>query len=348
MLQYLSGGAWGILIRRLLEAGTRTLPMTGVLFLPLLVFGLRYIYLWARPDLVAHDEVLQHKSLYLNIPFFWIRAIFYFGIWITFSRFLNQWSLEQDQGFDLERARRLSLISGPGLVLYGLTVTFASIDWVMSLQPHWFSTIYGILFIGGQGLSALSFIIIVAASLTAQTVNNQHNGKNAQHNASTFGTTFTIPPERFHDLGKLLFAFVMLWAYFSFSQFLITWSGNLPEETPWYLYRTHGGWQVLALFIILFHFAIPFLLLLSRGLKHKPFRLRIVAAGMLFMRLVDLFWLIMPAFYQEGFHIHWMDIFAPIGLGAIWLAIYIGQLKERPLFPIGEPYLRSALNPGHH
>ncbi len=350
MVQYLSGGVWGLVIRRLLEAATRTFPLLVLLFLPL-VLGLRYLYPWARPEEVVKDVILQHKSVYLNIPFFLVRAALYFVAWLSVSHFLNKWSLEQDQMADhrlpehveYAKLRRFRLLSGPGLIIYGLTVTFASIDWVMSLEPLWLSTIFGIMFMGGQGISALSFAIIVAVLLTNRTESGVPDPLYAQP------LRYVISPTHFHDLGKLLLAFVMLWAYFAFSQFLIIWSGNLPEETPWYLRRMEGGWKWIGLFIILFHFALPFLLLLSRPIKRNRRTLAIIAVWMLLMRLVDLFWIIAPTAQMETgtvsyLHFHWMDILAPIGVGGIWLARFIQQLKSRPLLPLYDPYLEEAFS----
>jgi hypothetical protein len=328
MLHHLVGGAWGSVIRRLLEAGTRTLPLMTLLFIPIL-FGLHDLYLWARPDHVAADQLLQHKSLYLNIPFFVIRNILYFAVWIVTATFLNRWSFEHDRTGEPILTRRLRLLSGPGLVLYGLTVTFASIDWVMSLEPDWFSTIYGILFIVGQGLTTLAFVIPAAVLL-----------------ADRQPLSKVIAPTHFHDLGNLLLSFVVLWAYIAFSQYLIIWSGNLPEEIPWILRRTTGGWEWIGLFLVPFHFVLPFLLLLSRGTKRSARMLFRVAVLILFMRIVDLFWIVVPAFLPTGLAIHWMDLAAFIGVGGMWLAVFVRQLKARPLLPLHDPRLREAVHHG--
>ncbi len=319
MLHHLVGGAWGFVIQRLLESGTRTLPLMAFLILPLLFFGLPSLYIWARPEVVAGDELLQHKSWYLNIDFFRVRTAVYFAIWIAVAYFLNKWSSEQDRTAEPSLSRRLEMLSGPGLLLYALTVTFASVDWVMSLEPHWFSTIFGVLFMVGQVLTTLAFVIGVAMLL-------------ANHKP----LSDTLSPQHFHDLGNLMLAFVMLWAYVSFSQFLIIWSGNLPEEIPWYVRRLKGGWGSVAVVLILFHFALPFLLLLSRNIKRKVRMLGMVAVAMIFMRLVDLFWIVKPAF-PKAVLFHWMDFVAPIGVGGIWIAVFVWQLKGRPLLPLHDP-----------
>ncbi len=326
MLQHMSGGAWGIVIRRALEAATRTFPILAALFVPV-ALGIPFIYEWANPDAVAASPVLQHKHFYLNIPFFIGRAIFYFAVWNLVSYLLNKWSREQDLTGERNLTRKLQGLSGPGLVLYGLTVTFASIDWVMSLDPTWFSTIFGMLFMGGQGLSAMAFTITVIVLLS--------NYKPMSE---------VIQPRHLHDLGKLMLAFLMLWAYFSFSQFLIIWSGNIPEEVSWYTRRLHSSWRYIGLALVLLHFALPFVLLLSRDLKRNARTISIVAILILVMRYVDLYWMTGPEFHEGHFTISWMDLIMPIGIGGVWLWYFAGQLKTRPLVPIQDPYLEDALS----
>jgi hypothetical protein len=321
MLQHITGGAWGAVIRRVLESATRTLPLLALLFLPLL-FGLPHLYEWAQPEHVAHDEILQHKAAYLNVPFFLARAALYFAVWLILARFLNRWSLEQDS-IPLERQGvRLEYLSRGGLLLYSLTMTFASIDWVMSLEPHWFSTIYGILFVGGQVLSAFAFVIPILMLL-----------------ADRPPMSDIVSADQFQDLGKLLLAFIMLWAYFSFSQFLIIWSGNLPEETPWYINRLNGGWQWVGVGQIVLHFALPFGILLSRDLKRNARLLSMVAVGVVLMRFVDLHWLITPAFSPGELSVHVLDVITLIGVGGVWMAFFVNQLKGRPLLPLQDSSL---------
>jgi hypothetical protein len=327
MLHHLVGGAWGFVIRRALESAAGTLPVMALLFAPLL-FGLADLYVWARPDEVAGSELLQHKSPYLNVPFFMIRAAIYFAAWIGLAFLFNQWSLEQDRTADPSLSHRLQMLSGPGLLVYGLTMTFGSIDWVMSLEPEWFSTIYGITFMVGQGLAGLAFAILVAVLL-----------------ADRPPLAGVVSSSQFHDLGNLLLAFVMLWAYMAFSQFLIIWTGNLPEEIPWYLHRAEGGWIWVGLFVLIFHFAVPFLLLLSRRTKRRLHMLFAVAMMIVVMRLVDLFWLVAPSFHPSGLRVHWMDLLAPIGVGGIWMGVFARHLKGRPLLPLHDPEVQAAF---HH
>jgi hypothetical protein len=328
MLHHLSGGAWGLVIRRLLESGSRTLPLMGVLFLPILL-GLPNLYEWARPTAVAHDKILQHKALYLNVPFFLTRSILYFAAWILLAYLLSKWSLEQDRTAAPSLARRLEVLSGPGLVIYGATMTFASIDWVMSLESHWFSTIYGLSFMVGQVLGAFSFVIALTIWLSYRRPLSD-----------------IISAAHLHDLGKLLLAFVMIWAYMAFSQFLIIYSGNLPEEIPWYLRRERGVWGWIAIALILFHFVLPFLLLLSRNLKQNAGKLLKVAVLVVFMRYLELVWLIRPAGSAGGGLSLWMDMATLIGIGGVWLAFFLRQLKGKSILPLHDPFLREALEHG--
>jgi hypothetical protein len=329
MLQHLTGGGWGLVIRRVLEAATRTLPLIVILFVPI-VLGAHRIYEWTHAEVVAAHPVLQEKSKYLNLPFFTVRAFIYFAIWMTLAYFLNSWSLLQDRTADRKYTKNMRVLSGPGMVLFVFTVTFASIDWFMSLSWEWSSTIYGFVFVAAWGLSALAFTIAVMAALSRQA---------PMHDV--------VAQMHFHDLGKLLLAFVMLWSYFAFSQFLIIWSGNLPEEISWYLPRIHGTWGAIALVVIVLHFAFPFLFLLSRSFKRNAGKLVIVAVLILVMRLVDLLWMIAPNFPPAGFHISWMDLVAPIAMGGLWLGVFARALTTRALIPINDPLYETVLEQKH-
>lgn len=323
-LHHLVGGGWGFAIQRLLESSSKTLPLMALLFLPLF-FAMPELYDWARPEQVAVDAVLQHKHKYLNVPFFWIRAGVYFLIWMVLITLLNRWSLEQDRTKNPALTKRLQKISGPGILLYILTISFASIDWVMSLDPHWFSTIFGFVFVIGQVLLTMAFAIVVLSSLS-------------DHKP----LSDWLQTKHFHDLGNLMMAFIMLWAYISLSQFIIIWSGNLPEEITWYVQRLQGGWQWLALFVVIFHFAVPFVLLLSRRTKQRKQLLSKVALAVIFMRLVDLFWIMAPNFHPDGFGIHWMDVLMPVGIGGVWLAYFVHSLKGRAILPLHDPRFQEA------
>jgi len=328
MLNHLTGGLWGLVPRRLHEAAARTLPLMGLLFLPVLL-GVRSLYAWAQPETVAADTLLQQKAAYLNVPFFVARAVLYVAAWSLLARLVSSWSRRDAP--DAARAGRLRGLSAVGLVLLSLTTTFAAIDWGMSLAPHWFSTIYGVLFIVGWTLSALSFTIVLMSRLSGEEPFSR-----------------ALQPVTVHDLGKLLLAFTMLWGYVNFSQFLIIWSGNISEETPFYLRRLHGGWQVVAVVLLVFHFALPFALLLSRPLKRSARALGAVAALMLVMQLVDLYWLIGPDLLGHGhedvrLRVHWMDLAATLGLGGLWLFLFAREARTAPVLPVGEPEVRELL-----
>ena len=322
MLHHLVGGRWGFVSRRILEAATRTLPLMALLFVPVLL-GIHHLYEWSHADVVAQDAILKHKSSYLNVTFFVIRAVGYFLIWSLLQWVLNRWSSEQDQtrepGKMAALMRRFQMLSGPGIIVYALTISFASTDWIMSLEPHWFSTIYGLMFMIGQMLTALAFAIAVLATI-----------------AQKPPIAGRLKPETLHDLGNLLFALLMVWAYLSFSQFLIIWSGNLPEEIPWYVRRSAGGWQWMAAFLAVFHFAIPFVLLMLRRNKRRKNTLAVIAISVVLMRFVDLTWLIVPA-HETSVHIHWLDILTFISIGGLWLAAFARQLRTRPVLPLNDP-----------
>lgn len=327
MLHHLVSGRWGFVIQRLLESAATTLPLLALLFIPLL-FGLRELFLWARPEAVAAQAILRHRQPYLNTPFFLARAVLYFGVWVLLASRLSRWSLTQDRTAEAALTRRLRLLSGPGLVLYGLTVTFAAFDWVMTLGPQWHSTIFGAVFIVGQALAALCFIVVVTRRLT--------------HGGPLQGV---ISAQQFHDLGNLILAFVMLWAYMAFSQYLIIWSGNLPDEIPWYASRLVGAWTWVAMFLIAFHFAVPFLLLLSRTTKRRAEILTGVAVWLLVMRMVDLHFIVTPALHPGQVTIHWMDLLAPVGIGGVWLWAFLGGLQGKSLLPLHDARFAGAAEP---
>jgi hypothetical protein len=328
MVHHLTGGFWSLPIRRPLEAGTRTLPLLAALALPLLL-GLGRLYSWTHPDLVASDAVLKSKQLYLNLPFFLIRNVIYFAAWWALMRGLNRWSDEQDRTGDPRLALRLENMSGPGLVLYGLTVTFFSIDWIMSLEPHWFSTIFGMIFIVLQVLSALALAIFVAGLLSRY---------------EPLATVITS--DRFNDLGNLVLTFVMLWAYLSFSQFLIIWAGDLINEIPWYLTRARGGWATIAVLLVFLSFAIPFVLLLMRPIKRRVETLSALCGALIVITFVDVYWMIAPAFDKAGPRFYLLDFLLPVGIGGIWVASFVAQLRSRPLLPLHDPRFEGALQHG--
>jgi hypothetical protein len=334
MLQHMTGGQWGLVSRRIWEAGARNIILMALLFIPI-VLGLERLFDWARPEVVAADAIIRAKAPYLNVQFFVVRALVYFVFWIALAWILTKWSDGQARGEVATEAGdtvRFRKVSAPGLLFFVLTISFASVDWMMSLEPHWFSTIYGLTTVAGQALAALAFAIVIL-SMT------QHVQPISSY----------VVQRHFHDLGKLLLAFVMLWAYLNFSQFLIVWSGNLPEEIPWYINRFNGGWEYVAILLVVGHFALPFMLLLSRDLKRNSAMLARVAVAVLVMRLADLIWLIAPAFAHGAapgdaahFPIHWMDIAIPVGLTGLWVALFVRNLRGRTLLPLNDPYFKET------
>jgi hypothetical protein len=332
MVQHLTGGGWSMVSRRILEASTRTLPLLAVLFVPIWL-KMTLLYPWARPE-AANDPIIQAKALYLNPTFFSIRAVLYFVIWGTMIYFLNKWSREQDENPPMlpgPQDRRSRVLSGPGVVIYVLTITFMSTDWVMSIDPHWYSTIYGIITLGGQGLSTMAFAIVVVSALAR-----------FRPMSEVLGT------EQIHDLAKLMFAFVMLWGYFQVSQLIITWSGNLPEEIPFYLERLHGVWAPISIVVLLGEFVLPFLLLLSRSLKQNPRRVRRIALLILLARFIDVAWMIGPSFNRGGSSLSWVDFACGLAIGGIWLFYFFTNLAGRAVVPAKDPYFKEALAHGGH
>jgi len=333
MLYHLVGGAWGTVIRRILESGMMTLPMMAVLFLPIL-FHLPRLYFWARPDVLSDPrtdpKILDIAHSYLNFNGILIRYILYFVIWIAMAYFLNRWSTEQDSVAG-QSTLRFRAISSIGLVIYSLTISFAVIDWVMSLQARWISTIYGLIFVAAEALSAFCFCVVIESILSKRKPMSEY-----------------LTDTEVHDHGKLMLAFVMVWTYFNFSQWLIIWAGNLPEEIPWYIRRMNGGWEYVGVFLVLFQFAIPFAMLLSRQLKRKARTLMPLALWILLMRVIDIIWHIEPVSHPT-FHLSWLHITVVAGIGGLWLAYFFHNLKSRPLLAVNAPQtLRLFEERSHH
>jgi hypothetical protein len=329
MIYHLTGGAWGFLIRRVLEAGMRTLPLFAALFVPI-GLGVDELYDWARPDLVEASPELQHKEIYLNVPFFWIRAGIYFALWIGIASLLSRWSREQDRTGDPRLAQRLTRLSGPGLVVYGVTITFASVDWVMSLQPAFRSTIFGPLFASGEILTGFACALIALAWLTAD---------------SPLSSVISV--DALNDLGNLLFTFLVIWAYMTFFEFMLIWIANLPYDVIWYLPRLRGGWLGVAWSLVILHFAVPFFLLLSRDVKRNPRALAALAGLIVVMHLVYMYYQVMPAFPDTSLSEHWMDLLTPFAVGGLWLAYCLADLKQGPLLPQHDPNESAALRLAH-
>lgn len=333
MIRHLTGGGWGVVIRRLQGAAMRTLPLLAILFIPI-ALGMKHLYIWARPlDQVADKHLREHlediSKTYLTASGFIYRAILYFVIWNLLSFLLSKWSKEGDSPSAPDNTQKFKAVAGPGLILYGFTITFAAIDWVMSLDPSWISTIFGLVILIGEVLSAICFAVIVERILFNYRPMSQ-----------------MLKPDFVHDHGKWMLTFIMVWAYFSFSQWLIIWAGNLPTEISFYLKRLNGGWGQVGLFLVIFHFAIPFALLLSRPFKRNIRKLVWLAAWLMIMRYIDLFWIIEPNF-SRTFTITIADIVVPIAIGGFWLAYFFRNLGSLPLLPAYDPSAGEVLEPHH-
>jgi hypothetical protein len=333
MIRHLTGGGWGVVVRRVMGAAMRCIPLLTVLFLPLL-FGLPYLYIWDRPlDQVANLHLREHlESLtasYLNPHGFILRAIFYFAIWNLLSYLLSRWSAEGDKPGARDNTQRFKAVSGPGLILYAFTISFAAIDWLMSIDPSWISTIYGLQILIGEVLTAMAFTVVVERILYKYRPMSE-----------------MLLPDFVHDHGKWMLAFTMVWAYFSFSQWLIIWAGNLPEEITWYLRRINGGWGYVGVFLAVFGFAAPFVTLLSRPFKRDITMLVWLAVWLLIIRYTDLFWIIEPNF-SPSFRLTVADIVVPIAIGGIWMGVFFRNLGSMPLLPLYDPAAKEVLEPVH-
>ncbi len=337
-LQYLTGGAWGVVIRRIMEACSRTIPILALLFIPI-GMGVFNLYEWAN---LPNDRFILARGIYLQ-PWAWaVRAVLYFGLFGFMAFMMNKWSRHQDASESYEESAlhlgSATKFSAPAIIAYVLLVTFLSVDWMMTLEPHWFSTMWGFLFTAGWALSCFCFSVAILANLVDKPPMDRVLGK-----------------RHFHDIGKLMLALVMVWAYFNFSQYLIIWSGNLTEETPFYLVRSKGGWGAIGIILIVFHFAFPFLILLMQDFKRKAKWLAALAIFILFMRLVDMFYIIGPSpmigelklhLLEVPFRLHIWYIVGPIAVGGLWLAAFFYQLKKRPLVPYKDPFFENAIKHG--
>ncbi len=339
LLQYLTGGAWGVVIRRIAEACSRTIPIIGLLFIPI-ALGVYQLYDFA--NLLGHDRIVDARGWYMQPTWWVIRTLIYLVVFSAIAYFLTTWSAKQDKTEDYdESAEYLSKaykFSGPAIILYVVLVTFATVDWTMSLEPHWFSTMWGFLYVVGWGLSGFCFAIMILAFLNDKAPMKDVLGK-----------------RHFHDIGKLMLAFVMVWAYFNFSQYLIIWSGNLTEETPFYLVRSKGVWGAIGIILIVFHFAFPFLVLLLQDFKRHARLLAYLAAFILVMRLLDMFYMIGPSprvgevqqhMLSVPFRLSIFDFAGPLAIGGIWLFFFFRELKSRPMVPYKDPYFENAIKHG--
>jgi hypothetical protein len=333
MIRHLTGGGWGTVIRRILGAAMRTLPLLTLLFIPV-IFGIHRIYIWAQPlgnieDKHFREHLEQITQSYLTVNGFVVRAAIYFAIWNVLSFLLSKWSKQTDSPDAPNNSQRFKAVAGPGLILYAFTISFAAIDWIMSLDPSWISTIFGLMILIGEVLSAMCFAVVVERILFEYKPMSE-----------------MLKPDFVHDHGKWMLTFIMVWAYFSFSQWLIIWAGNLTSEITFYLKRLNEGWGWIGLILVLFHFAIPFVILLSRPFKRNVRKLVWVAVLLLLMCYVDLFWIIEPNF-SKTIRLTLSDVVVPIAIGGIWLGYFFRNLASLPLLPAYDPDAHEVLQPAH-
>jgi hypothetical protein len=325
MIHHLTNGYWGYGVRRFLEAAVGNLPLLALLFVPIF-FGLSELYPWRHPTIAAAHELLEKKQGYLNMPGFIVRTVVVFATWIIISRLLLKWSAQQDVTVSVQPTRKMRTLSGPGLVIYPITMTFAAVDWIMSMEAEWYSTMFPVLICIGQVLGALALMILLFAWAAESPQLSKLAGE-----------------DTFHKIGNLLLAFTMLWAYLAFGQLLIVWSGNLPSEISWYLHRISGGWRWVASFIALFQFFVPFFLLLMRPVKKKRHLLAMIAGCVFVSHIVTIWWTIAPSIYSSGFYVSWLAFAAFVGIGGLWWATFLWNVGKRQLVPLNDPRFALAV-----
>jgi hypothetical protein len=325
LIQYACQGGWGIVLRRVGETIFATLPVMAVLFLPLLL-GLRDLYSWAAPGAAEHDALLRWKAPFLNVPFFLIRAAIYFGAWCFIALLYYRVSRGQDATGDPSASARLRRLAGPAIIVLALTQTFASIDWIMSLTPHWYSTIFGVYFFAGSFVGFIALLSVVAA---------------AMRRAGLLDTV--ISAEHLHDVGKLLFGFTAFWAYIAFCQFFLIWYANLPEETIWYKARLEGSWKTISILLMAGHFGVPFFYLMGRDVKRRGSTLAVGGAWLLAMHFMDLYWQVMPTLHPEGVRLSALDAAAFVAIGGCFVAAASWLMRRQALVPLRDPRLAESL-----
>lgn len=326
MLHHLTSATWSVVLRRFVEAVMVSLPIMIILFLPV-ILGMHDLYHWTHEDAVAQDAVLQKKAPYLNVPFFLIRTLIYFGVWFLLARVLYGASLQEDKTPSADLTMKMKRVSAPGMVAFAFTLTFAAFDWMMSLDAHWYSTIFGVYVFSGSVLAILAFVTLVAYYLRRNKVLED-----------------VITIEHFHDLGKLLFAFTVFWAYIAFSQFMLIWYGNIPEETVWFKHRWVGSWKAVSMIILFGHFVIPFIVLITRAAKRNLRILSFISVWFLVMHWIDLYWIIQPNLHHEGAHFSWMDLTTMAGVGGIFFWLFWTRFASQPLIPVNDPKLEASIH----
>lgn len=325
MLHHLTGAVWSVILRRITETIMIVLPVMIIFFIPL-IFGMKDLYNWADPSQIAHDSLLAHKQPYLNLPFFLIRVVIYFAIWSILGLILYRTSLKQDEEHQQSLTDRMRALSAPGMLLFALSLTFASFDWLMSMEAKWYSTIFGVYIFAGSFVAVVALITLMVLCL-------RKNGILAEQ----------ITFEHYHYLGKLMFAFTIFWAYIAFSQFMLIWYANIPEETMFYMMRWEGSWNIASLFLVVGNFAIPFLVLIMYSAKRNFIILTVMSFWLLFAHWIDLYWIVMPNFHHDGIHLSWMDATTMIGIGGIFLWLFWQRLTSKAIAPLNDPKLGASI-----
>lgn len=325
MLHHLVGAQWSVVVRRLAEVVATVIPIMGLLFIPVLL-GMSSLYEWSHADAVASNELLQHKAGFLNVTFFIVRSIIYFAIWIFLSRTLHQLSIQQDRGSSEALTAKMRQTSAYGMIIFALSVTLAGYDWLMSLDAHWYSTIFGVYFFAGGLLGFLALLTYLSLYLKGKKVLSE-----------------VITVEHYHDLGKLVFAFTIFWAYVGFSQYFLIWYANVPEETIWYLKRWEGSWKYVSLLIMFGQFFIPFLAMLFRATKRTPWLMKGIVIWILTVHYVDMYWLVYPTLLPEGASFSWMEATCLLGIGGLFLWAFWSRLAANPIVPTGDPKLTASI-----
>ena len=325
MIHHISGAVWSVVLRRITESIMSAAPIIGVLFIPL-IFGIHDLYHWSHADVVAQDALLQKKAGYLNIPFFIIRSVIYLAVWIILAFVLYRKSIKQDHAFNSDDLTKMKRISAPGIVAFALTITFAAFDWLMSLDPHWYSTIFGVYIFAGSFLSALAFIAVLGLAFRKKAI-----------------LADVITVEHYHDLGKFLFAFTIFWGYMAFSQYFLIWYANIPEETIWYHHRWEDNWKILTMILVFGHFLVPFLGLMPRAAKRNLTYLKFMSIWILVMHFIDIYWIAMPALHPHGFRFSWIDGATFLAIGGIVVWYITRKFVAGSLVPVNDPKLLESI-----
>ncbi len=325
LLQHLTGSGWSVTIRRIAEGVSATLPLMAVLFVPILL-GMHELFPWSRADAVGTDHLLQHKSPYLNVPFFVVRWIIYLGVWLLCAWYFRRQSLKQDSTGNYQTTITMTRVSAPAMVLFALTITFAAFDLLMSRDPHWYSTIYGVYYFSGGALGFFALLPLLAIFMQSQ--------ERIQH---------AVTAEHYHDMGKLIFAFVVFWAYIAFSQYMLIWYANIPEETSWFLRRQSSAWTPVSLFLVIGHFILPFFLLISRKVKRRRSTFALGALWILAVHYVDIYWLVMPEVTTASIGFSLFHVTTFVGIGGLFVAAFAFSLRRCALIPVKDPRLDESL-----